>query len=50
VIDDYLAQHPRLAIDLRQKVLQTRDELERTVRIRAAQRLSSQRASSAPRR
>jgi len=50
VIDDYLAQHPRLPIDLRQKVLQTRDELERTVRIRAAQRLSSQRASSAPRR
>ena len=35
-IDDYLAEHPRLPTDLRQKVLQTRDELERTVRIRRA--------------
>jgi aminopeptidase N len=34
VIDAYLASHPKLPIDLRQKVLQTRDELERTVRIR----------------
>jgi aminopeptidase N len=34
VIDDYLAARPRLPTDLRQKVLQTRDELERTVRIR----------------
>ena len=34
-IDDYLAAHP-LPIDLKQKVLQTRDELERTVRIRRA--------------
>jgi aminopeptidase N len=49
VIDDYLADHPRLAIDLRQKVLQTRDELERTVRIRAAQGNPSQRAQSIPR-
>jgi len=32
-IDDYLATHS-LPIDLKQKVLQTRDELERTVRIR----------------
>ena len=36
LIDDYLAQHPKLPTDLRQKVLQTRDELERTVRIRRA--------------
>ena len=32
-IDEYLAAHP-LPIDLRQKVLQARDDLERTVRIR----------------
>jgi len=37
VIDDYLADHPKLPTDLRQKVLQTRDELERTVRIRSTQ-------------
>ena len=30
----YLAEHPRLPNDLRQKVLQNADELERTVRIR----------------
>src|SRR3954464_8139089 len=36
MIDDYLAEHPKLPIDLRQKVLQTRDDLERTVRIRRA--------------
>ena len=36
VIDDYLAEHPKLPTDLRQKILQTRDELERTVRIRRA--------------
>ena len=35
VIDDYLATH-RPATDLWQKILQTRDELERTVRIRRA--------------
>jgi len=34
LIDDWLAAHPALAPDLRRKVLQTRDELERTVRIR----------------
>ena len=34
-IDDFLARHPQLPIDLRQKILQTRDDLERTVRIRA---------------
>ena len=33
-IDDWLAAHPALAPDLRRKVLQARDELERTVRIR----------------
>ena len=35
VVDAYLAEHPDLARDLRQKVLQARDDLERTVRIRA---------------
>ena len=34
-IDNFLRQHPDLPIDLRQKILQTRDDLERTVRIRA---------------
>jgi aminopeptidase N len=33
-IDDFLAKRPSLPTDLRQKILQTRDELERTVRIR----------------
>ena len=36
LIDEYLARHARLPTDLRQKILQTRDELERTVRIRRA--------------
>ncbi len=43
-IDGWLASHPALADDLRRKVLQARDELERTVRIRksfAADRVSS---------
>src|SRR5207253_153794 len=35
VIDTFLAKHPTLPMDLRQKILQTRDDLERTVRIRA---------------
>jgi aminopeptidase N len=34
-IDAFLAGRPKLALDLRQKILQTRDDLERTVRIRA---------------
>ena len=34
-IDGFLARRPDLPLDLRQKVLQTRDDLERTVRIRA---------------
>ena len=34
VVRGYLADHPLLAVDLRQKVLQNTDELERTVRIR----------------
>jgi aminopeptidase N len=33
-IDDFLAKHPSLPADLRQKILQTRDDLERTVKIR----------------
>ena len=36
VVDRFLDENPRLPRDLRQKVLQARDELERTVRIRAA--------------
>ena len=35
VVDGFLDSHPALALDLRQKVLQVRDDLERTVRIRA---------------
>jgi aminopeptidase N len=35
-VDGWLARHPALPADLRQKVLQARDELERTVRIRGA--------------
>ena len=34
IVHQYLADHPRLAADLRQKVLQNSDELERTVKIR----------------
>jgi len=34
VVHRYLAEHPGLPLDLRQKVLQNADELERTVRIR----------------
>lgn len=34
IIDRWLAAHPTLGADLRQKILQSRDELERTVRIR----------------
>jgi aminopeptidase N len=34
-VRQYLADHPDLPLDLRQKVLQYADELERTVRIRA---------------
>ena len=35
IIHDWLTNHPALADDLRQKVLQTVDELDRTIRIRA---------------
>jgi aminopeptidase N len=34
-IDDFLSRHRDLPLDLRQKILQTRDDLERTVRIRS---------------
>jgi aminopeptidase N len=34
-IDDFLTRRPTLPLDLRQKILQTRDDLDRTVRIRA---------------
>ena len=36
IVDDFLRAHPRLPIDLKQKILQARDELERTVTIRRA--------------
>ena len=36
IVHRWLASHPDLPLDLRQKVLQGADELERTVRIRAA--------------
>jgi aminopeptidase N len=36
IVQRYLVEHPRLDVDLRQKVLQNLDELERTVRIRSA--------------
>lgn len=35
-VDRFLAENPALPADIRRKVLQSRDELERTVRIRAA--------------
>jgi aminopeptidase N len=34
IVRKYLTEHPKLPTDLRQKVLQSADELERTVRIR----------------
>jgi len=40
-IDNFLGQRPALPPDLRQKILQTRDDLERTVRIRAKYATSS---------
>ncbi|HEX6041396.1 M1 family aminopeptidase [Longimicrobium sp.] len=36
MVDRFLAENPELPADIRRKVLQSRDELERTVRIRAA--------------
>jgi len=36
IVRQYLGEHPRLPLDLRRKVLQHLDELERTVRIRSA--------------
>ena len=35
IVQQFLREHPRLPLDLRQKVLQNADELERAVRIRA---------------
>ncbi len=40
-VDAFLSSHPNLPNDLRQKILQTRDELERTVRIRQRYALSA---------
>jgi aminopeptidase N len=36
IVDRFLAETPQLPADIRRKVLQSRDELERTVRIREA--------------
>ena len=36
IVQQFLREHPKLPLDLRQKVLQNTDELSRTVRIRAA--------------
>src|SRR5262249_14376577 len=35
-VDQFLSEHPKLPLDLKQKILQSRDELERTVRVRRA--------------
>ena len=40
-VDRWLTAHPALGADLRRKVLQSRDELERTVRIRRGVRTAS---------
>jgi aminopeptidase N len=45
-IDGFLRDHPNLPIDLKQKILQTRDDLERTVRIRAKYAATSGATSS----
>lgn len=34
IVNEYLADNPKLPLDLRQKVLQTVDDLDRTVKIR----------------
>jgi aminopeptidase N len=38
IVRNYLVEHPRMPLDLRRKILQHADELERTVRIRKAGR------------
>jgi aminopeptidase N len=35
IVDDFLASNPTLPLDVRRKILQSRDELDRTVRIRS---------------
>lgn len=45
-VDTFLAENPDLPIDVRRKVLQARDELERTVRIRGGAHLASPSATS----
>jgi aminopeptidase N len=46
IVRDWLSAHPLLPLDLRQKVLQNADELERTARIR---RVAAGRQSAGPR-
>ena len=48
VLQGYLADHPNLPIDLRRKVLQHADELERTVRIRQASTQPSRATGQSP--
>jgi aminopeptidase N len=46
IIDAWLVAHPSLAPDLRQKVLQSRDELERIVRVRERYAAEAERPAS----
>ena len=47
-VDRFLAAHPKLPIDLRQKILQSEDELRRTVRIRKSADIERVPAALAP--
>ncbi|HTD59036.1 MAG TPA: M1 family metallopeptidase, partial [Gemmatimonadaceae bacterium] len=47
-VDRFLAAHPKLPIDLRQKILQSEDELRRTVRIRKSADIERVPAAPAP--
>ncbi|HZM25798.1 MAG TPA: hypothetical protein VFB89_00395, partial [Gemmatimonadales bacterium] len=49
VVQHYLEEHPNLPIDLRRKVLQHADELERTVRIRHTEQPTPAVDSAGPR-
>jgi aminopeptidase N len=47
-VDRFLSTHPKLPIDLRQKILQSEDELRRTVRIRKSADIERAPAALAP--
>ena len=49
IVHQWLSEHRDLPADLRQKVLQSADELERTVRIRTAFPIATDRAGQPPR-